>query len=113
MTNVEAETGFTFHLTDCRREQGGVKLHLCAAASADEVMVGLAGEFVRQVTITPIRHQQDAISGQEFQRAVDGGLIHTSLVDSFIDLCRGKMTTCMQSLQDGKPLGGHAIAALT
>ena len=92
MTGVEAVTGLVFHLADGRCEQGRVKFHLCAAGAADEVMVGLAGEFIRQVTIAPIRHQQDAVSGQEFQRAVNGGLVHPGLLDAFVDLRRGKMT---------------------
>ena len=113
MTGVETIAGFALDLADRRREQGRVNFHLCSAGATNDVMVGHAGQLIRQVTIAPVCHQHDIIPGQKFQGAVDGGLGHAGRLDALKDLRRGEMPAVVQGLQDREPLGGDAKAART
>jgi hypothetical protein len=111
MTGIETVACFAFHPADGGCNQSRVNFHLCTTRTANDVMVGLSGEFICQVTITPVRYQQDAVPGQKFQGTVDGGLGHAGLVDACKYLRRGEMPAIVQGLKDSETLGGHAVTA--
>ena len=113
MAGINLVTGLAFDLGNRSVERIRLKVQLCAADPANQVMVIVSGQLIGQVTTANLGGMDNAVPGQEFQRAVDGGLGHTGLVDALVNLRRGEMPTIMQGLQDGKTLGGHAIAAFT
>jgi hypothetical protein len=77
------------------------------------MVVVASSQLIGQVTTADLGWIDNAVAGQEFQRAVDGGFGHTGLVDALVNLCRREMPTVMQGLQYGKTLRGHTVAAFT
>jgi hypothetical protein len=87
------------------------EVQLRAAGPANQVVVIVPGQFIGQVAASNLGGIDNTVPGQKLQSAVDGGFSHTGLVDVFVDLCRGKMPTSMQGLQNGETLGSHAVSA--
>jgi hypothetical protein len=75
-------------------------------------MMIASAQFVGQVTAFVLGRKDDPVLGQEFKRAVNGGLGHAGLPDVLVDLGRGEMPFVVQGFENGQPLGGHAESAL-
>jgi hypothetical protein len=113
MSGFNPVTGLVFDLGNCMIERTRRKVQLNPADTTNQMMMVVPSQLIGQVTTADLGRMDDTVSGQKFQRSVDGGFGHTGLVDALVDLRRGEMPAMMQGLQDGEPLRGHSIAAFT
>ena len=101
MTCINLVAGLVFDQGYRIIERIWLKIQLRAADPANKMMVIMAGQFVSQVTTTDLGGMDNAVPGQEFQRAVHGCFRHADRVDALIDLPGRKMSTFMQGLHYG------------
>jgi hypothetical protein len=111
MTGVQLIAGLLFEVRKQVAEEIGGDFHLCAAATADQVMMVAAGQVVGQMPVAAMGGEDDAVGTQKFQRAIDSRFGHASVTDTGVNLGRGEVAIGVQGIQDGQPLRGHAVAA--
>ena len=70
---VDLVAGVRLELLVKRREQLVADLVCVVALPADQMMVVAAGDLVDQLAVADMRRQQEALFGEEGERAVHGG----------------------------------------
>lgn len=114
MHAVDAVTGAGLELLVQLGQQLVVDFVGGAAPAADQVVVLALGDLVDQRSAADVGRQDDALPGQEAQRAVDGGFGDggQALLEALENLQGGKMVArFLDDTVDGHPLGGGAEAA--